>query len=119
MSDDKPKSAYEITLEKLKQQDRTRGEAAPATLSDGQKKMIAGIRQVSQAKLAEREILYRAERQKVLSDPEGAAKLEKIEAEYATDRRRIEEERDRQIEAVRAGKGGAGKGSGAGRKRPT
>ena len=107
MSDDKPKSAYEITLEKLKRQDRARGDAAPATLSDGQKKAIAEIRRVSQARLAEREILYRSERTKVLSDPEGAAKLEKIEEEYATDRRRIEEDRDRRIEAVRA------------RKRPT
>ncbi len=107
MSDDKPKSAYEITLEKLKRQDRARGEAAPAALSDGQKKTIAEIRRVSQARLAEREILYRSERTKILSDPEGAAKLEKIEGDYAADRRRIEEDRDRQIESVRA------------RKRPT
>jgi len=107
MSDDKPKSAYEITLEKLKRQDRARGDAAPATLSDGQKKAIAEIRRVSQARLAEREILHRSERAKILSDPEGAPKLEKIEEEYAADRRRIEEDRDRQIEAVRA------------RKRPT
>ena len=107
MSDDKPKSAYEITLEKLKRQDRARGEAAPAALSDGQKKTIAEIRRVSQARLAEREILYRSERTKILSDPEGAAKLEKIEEEYAADRRRIDADRDRQIEAVRA------------RKRPT
>ena len=104
MSSDKPKSAYEITLEKLKRQDRERGETAPAALSEAQKKSIAAIRNVAQARLAEREILYRSERLKVQEDPEGAAKLEKIEAEYATDRRRIEEERDRQIDKARSGR---------------
>jgi len=104
---DRPKSAYELTLEKLKQQDRERGVAAPATLSEAQKKSIAEIRKVAQARLAEREILYRSERQKVLQDPEGAAKLEKVEEEYASDRRRIDADRDRQIEQVRTGKGRA------------
>ena len=101
---DRPKSAYEITLEKLKRQDRERGEAAPAALSDAQKKAIAEIRRVAQARMAEREILYRSERLKVQQDPEGAAKLEKVEEEYAADRRRIESERDRQVDQVRAGK---------------
>jgi hypothetical protein len=104
---DRPKSAYEITLEKLKQQDRERGVSAPATLSAAQKKSIAEIRKVAQAKLAEREILYRSERLKVLQDPEGGPKLEKIEEEYAADRRRIEAEQDRQIDKVRAGRGRA------------
>ena len=114
MSDDKPKSAYEITLEKLRRQDRDRGETGPASLSGEQKKRIAEIRGMCQAKLAEREILHRSECLKVLADPEGAGKLEKIEEDYARDRRRIEEERDRLVEVVRAGKGG-----GSGRKRPT
>jgi predicted adenine nucleotide alpha hydrolase (AANH) superfamily ATPase len=104
---ERPKSAYEITLEKLKQQDRERGESAPAALTDSQKKAIAEIRRVAQARAAEREILYRSERQKVLQDPDGAAKLQTIEEEYASDRRRIEADRDRQIEQVRAGKGRA------------
>lgn len=104
---ERPKSAYEITLEKLKRQDRERGEAAPTALSESQKKAIAEIRRVAQAKVAEREILYRSERQKVLQDPEGAAKLQTIEEEYASDRRRIDADRDRQIEKVRAGKGRA------------
>jgi len=104
MSHDKPKSAYELTLEKLKRQDRERGESAPVPLSEAQKKSIAAIRNVAQARLAEREILYRSERLKVQQDPEGAAKLEQIEAEYATDRRRIEEERDRQIDKARSGR---------------
>jgi|SRR6266704_1096123 len=107
MSDDRPKSAYEITMEKLKARDRERGENAPAALTDGQKKKIAELRRIHEAKLAEREILHRSDRAKLLSDPEGAEKLKDLEEHYFDDRRRIEEQRDRVIEEVRSGKAGA------------
>ncbi len=110
MSDDAPKSAYEIALEKLKQRDRERGEPAPATLTEQQKKRIADLRKVYEARLAEREILHRSERVKLLSQPEGAEKLEKLEEEYAQDRRRIEEQRDRAVEAARIGGPDASRG---------
>jgi hypothetical protein len=103
VSDDRPKSAYEITLEKLKARDRERGETAPASLTDEQKRKIADVRAIHEARLAEREILYRSERGKLLSDPEGGDKLKDLEEDYVRDRRRIEEKRDRAIEAVRAG----------------
>ncbi len=115
MSDDAPKSAYEIALEKLKRRDRERGESAPAALTDGQKKSIAELRKLYEARLAEREILHRSERVKLLSHPEGAEKLEKLEEEYVKDRRRIEEQLDRAIEAARAGSGTAGEKQGRGR----
>jgi hypothetical protein len=102
MSDDAPKSAYEIALEKLRQRDHERGETAPAALTEEQKKSIAGIRKVFEARLAEREILHRSERAQLLSQPEGEEKLEKVEEEYGRDRHRIEEQRDRAIEAARA-----------------
>ncbi|PYT17485.1 MAG: hypothetical protein DMF51_02340 [Acidobacteria bacterium] len=101
---DAPKSAYELALEKLKQRDRERGEAAPALLTNEQKNKIAAIRTMCEAKLAEREILHASERAKVLSEPEGQEKLAKLEEDYLKDRRRIEAERDRNIEAARAGK---------------
>lgn len=104
MSDDRPKSAYEITMEKLKARDRERGESAPAALTEGQKKKIAEVRKVHEAKLAEREILHRADRTKLLSDPEGAEKLKELEEHYLEDRRRIEEQRERAIEEVRSGR---------------
>ena len=104
MSHDRPKSAFEITMEKLKERDRQRGEAAPASLTEDQKKRIASVRKVHEARMAEREILHRSERAKLLSDPEGAEKLHKLEEEYVRDRRRIEEQRDREIEAARSGK---------------
>jgi hypothetical protein len=103
MSDKTPKSAYELALEKLQQRDRERGESAPASLTDEQKKTIAGIRKTHESRLAEREILHRSERTKLLLDPEGEEKLAKLEEEYVRDRRRIEEQRDRAIEAARTG----------------
>jgi len=96
-----PKSAYEIALEKLKRQDQERGEKPPATLNERQKKAIAEIRAKYDAGLVEREILFRAEREKTMADPDA---LEKIEGEYARDRRRLERQRDREITAVRAGR---------------
>jgi hypothetical protein len=107
MSDDRPKSAYEITMAKLKARDRERGEIAPAALTDGQKKKIADVRRVHEARLAEREILHRSDKEKLLSDPEGAEKLKDLEEHYLDDRRRIEEQRDRAIDEVRSGKAGA------------
>jgi len=103
MSDDRPKSAYEITMEKLKTRDRERGETAPTALTEGQKKKIADLRKVHEARLAEREILHRSERSKLLSDPEGAERLKELEEHYLEDRRRIEEQRNRAIEEVRSG----------------
>jgi len=103
MSDDRPKSAYEITMEKLKARDRERGETAPAALTEGQKRKIADLRKVHEARLAEREILHRSERAKLLSDPEGAEKLKELEEHYLEDRRRIEEQRNKAIEEVRTG----------------
>ncbi|HKB08586.1 MAG TPA: hypothetical protein VKF61_09935 [Candidatus Polarisedimenticolia bacterium] len=106
MTDNAPKSAYEIALEKLRQRDRERGEAAPATLTDEQKRRIAAIRKTYEARLAEREILYRSEREKALADPESEEKLRRLEEDFVKDRRRIEERRDREIEAVRGGAAG-------------
>src|SRR5262245_46949763 len=108
MTDDAPKSAYEIALEKLRQRDRERGEAAPAALTDEQKRRIAAIRKTYEARLAEREILHRSEREKALADPEAEGKLQRLEEDFVKDRRRIEERRDREIEAVRTKTPGTG-----------
>jgi serine phosphatase RsbU (regulator of sigma subunit) len=80
---DAPKSAWEIALEKLQQ------------------KEIASVRQRSQAKMAEAEILHDDQRRKALQDPEALAK---VEEEYRIERRRIEDARERDIERVRSGK---------------
>ena len=96
--DDAPKSAYEIILERLKKKDRDEGvEDRPVT--DEQKARIAEVRKVYEARLAEREILYQSARRKA----QDLETLEKLEEEYRRDRERIVSERDRKIDAERAG----------------
>ena len=50
---DAPKSAYEIAMERLRLQDKERGEAAPSALTGEQKQAIAEVRARHHAKLAE------------------------------------------------------------------
>lgn len=99
---DAPKSAWELALEKLKQQDRERGEHGPAALSAARKKTIADVRARYQAKMAEVEILHRSNRQQAAGDADALAK---VEEEYLRDRRRIEEQRDAAVEKARGGRG--------------
>ena len=96
--DDAPKSALEIAMARLRQQDAERGEQA-APLTDDQKSRIAEVRQASQAKMAQEDILYQASLAKTW-DPEARAKLE---AEHRTDVQRINDEAERKIEKIRKG----------------
>jgi hypothetical protein len=93
----KIKSAYELALERLASQgiEPPREEA----LSAETRERIAAARQKTAAKLAELEILHRDALRKV---HEPLAR-EKAEEEYGRERRRLEEERDRQVEKLRRG----------------
>lgn len=98
MADDKKstmKSAYELALERLEGQgiERPREEG----LSEGARREIAEIRQRTDAKLAELEILHR-DRLKRLADP---AAREQEKEDYVLERHRVEAERDQKIEALR------------------
>jgi hypothetical protein len=101
MPDEQPpkkmKTAYELALERMARQgiEPPREEA----LSPEVRERIAEARQRTGAKLAEIEILHRDALRKVV-DP---VAREKAEEEYGRDRRRLEEERDRQIERLRRG----------------
>jgi aminoglycoside phosphotransferase len=96
LSDDEPKTAYELILERLKKKDHDEGvEERPIT--DDQRTRIAELRKVAKAKLAEREIFFNQSRRKA-ADPEALAALEE---EYRRDRERIQSEEDRKIEQVR------------------
>jgi len=96
--DDAPKTAYEIILERLKKKDRDEG-VEERSVTEEQRARIAELRQVYEARLAEREILYQSSRRKA-TDLEA---LDKLEEEYRRDRERIASERDRKIEEARAG----------------
>jgi hypothetical protein len=96
---EKPKSAYDLAMERLQASDRESGvEETP--LTESQKTAIAEARRVATSRLAEREILYRDAMRRT-PDP---AEREKAAEEYQVDRKRIEDDRDRAIEAIRSGK---------------
>jgi len=90
------KSAYELALERLAAQ----GIEAPRAqrLSESAKQAIAEARRATESKLAELEILHRAELAK-LGDP--AARAEQ-EARYRRDRERAEADGERAVARLRA-----------------
>jgi hypothetical protein len=96
MSEEEPKSALELAMERLRKKDREEGvEERP--LSDEQRKAIAEVRKVAEAKLAEREIFHRDALRKA-ADPDAVAVLEE---EYRRDRERFVSDRDRKIAEIR------------------
>jgi LPS O-antigen subunit length determinant protein (WzzB/FepE family) len=98
MTDEAPKSAYELAMERLRKRDREAG-VEERTVTPEQKEAIADVRRVYEAKLAEREILHKSSLRKT-ADP---AEREKLEEEYRRDRERLTSERDRKIEEIRKG----------------
>src|SRR4026209_223253 len=70
---ERPKTAYELAMERLARRDGEAG-AASRPLDDAQKAAIAEARQVHQSRVAEREILHQEALRKAKS-PEAAARL--------------------------------------------
>jgi hypothetical protein len=96
MSDDAPKSAYELAMERLRRKDREEG-VVERPLTDEQKAEMAEVRKVYEAKVAEREILHRDAMRKARS----AEELAKLAEELARDLDRFARDRDRKIAAIR------------------
>jgi hypothetical protein len=85
-------------MERLREADPAGAKKSP--LSPKQKEDIAEARRVAAAQLAEREILFK-DALKQTRDP---AEREKAEREYLIDRRRIDDDCERKVEAIRRGK---------------
>jgi hypothetical protein len=96
---EKPRSAYDLAMEKLEAADRESG-VKETSLSGVQKEAIAEARRVAASRLAEQEILFHDAMRKTV-DP---AERDKAEGEYRIDRKRIEDDRDRAIESIRGGR---------------
>lgn len=97
---DKPKTSYELAMERLRATD------APASkkqkpLTSAQKEKIAEAKRVGAARLAECEILFN-DPLRQLRDP---VEQEKAEREHQIDRQRINDNLDRAIDAIRRGPG--------------
>lgn len=98
MSQDGPKSAYELAMERLRRKDAEAGVVA-GTLSDAQRAEIAEVRSRAEARIAELRILHQS-KAAALFDPEARALAE---AELRHDVQRAEEDRERRIARIRGG----------------
>lgn len=97
---DKPKTSFDLAMERLKAEDRAAG-TKEIPLTEKQKKAIAVARGIATARLAEREILF-ADTMKKTAEPDARAVAER---EYHIDRQRINDDCERAVEEIRRGKG--------------
>ena len=96
MTDDAPKSALEIAMERLKKQDADAG-VVEHKLTDAQKAAIAEARSVHEARVAELQILHRGKQLSAVEPPE----IERVEQEYRRDLERLATDRDSKIKKIR------------------
>ena len=98
MSDQSPRSAFEIAMDRLRQKDAQDGvQQRPRT--DEQKAAIAEVRSIYDAKLAQAEVMHRSALAGIL-EPSARATLDEA---YQRDRQRIQSERDAKIDRIRNG----------------
>ena len=96
MSDDGPKSAFELAMERLRQKDKE-ASIDDRPLTDEQKAAIAEARQVCTAKTAEREILHQA----ALRNARTHEEIERLNEDLRRDKERLANDRDRKIAEIR------------------
>jgi hypothetical protein len=97
MSDEDPKSALELAMERLRKKDAADG-TAELTLTSAQREEIAEIRRVYSAKIAQEEILHKS-KLATTWEPEERAK---VEENHRREVERFNAERDRKIAKVKA-----------------
>ncbi len=101
MSDQPPRSAFELAMERLRQKDARDGvDLQPRT--DAQKAAIAEIRSLYDAKIAQAEVMHRSAAVGILDE---AARI-RLDEDYQRDRARLQSERDARIDKIRRGDGG-------------
>ena len=99
MTDNTPKSALELAMERLRQKDKA-SNAPDRPLTDEQKAAIAEARQVYQARVAEREILHRS----ALAGAGTQEAVEELSLALRRDLDRLATDRDRKIAQIRGEK---------------
>lgn len=93
------KSAYELAMERLAKSDPD----ANKPLTSEQKARLAEIDQIYKGKIAEREIFLRKQLDEALASGK-LDEIEKIRAQMASERTRLEEDREDEKERVRRGR---------------
>lgn len=96
MTDNGPKSAYELAIERLRKKDAEQG-VTEHHLTESQKTAIAEARSVYEARVAERQIMHRDRVLKTV-DP---AERETLDEEYRRDLERFANDRDAKIRHIR------------------
>ena len=96
MSDDAPKSAYELAMARLRKKDAESGDAE-TPLTEAQKAAIAEARSLYAAKKAQAEIMHAASRASAY-DMESLARLTD---EFRRDTDRMQRELDEKIASIR------------------
>jgi hypothetical protein len=99
MSDEAPKSAYELAMERLRKKDADSG-VEELLLTEEQRAEIAEIKRVYSAKIAEADILHKSKLMTTWEPDE----REKLEQGHRRDLERLREDQDRKLERVRAKK---------------
>ena len=97
-SDDEPKSAIELAMERFRKKDAEEG-VAERPLTDAQKQAIAEARNIFEAKQAEIEILYRP---KLAAAPD-AETLQALQQIRQREMQRAADDRDRKLAKIRQG----------------
>ena len=90
------KSAYELAMERLSKSDPDTGKK----LTPEKKARLAELDMIYKGKIAEREIFLKKQLDEALSEGK-FEEIEKIRSQIASERTRLEEEREDEKEAVR------------------
>jgi hypothetical protein len=93
------KSAYELAMERLSKSDP--GSSKPLTAE--QRSRLAEVDKVYQGKIAEREIFLRQQLEKALAGHD-ADEVAKVRKQMASEKSRLEEDREAEKDRIRAGK---------------
>ena len=97
MNDDKPRSAVELAMERMRKKDVDSG-VVERTVTDDQKAAIAEARSVHASKVAELEILHRATMAGIF-DP---ADRSRVEDDFRRELHRLHDGLERKVEQIRA-----------------
>jgi hypothetical protein len=95
-TEEAPKSAYELAMERLRKKDADAG-VDDQPLSEAQRSSILEARQLYGAKIAELEILHQSTLARTWEPSERA----RLEEEYRRDVQRLRDERDKKIAKIR------------------
>jgi hypothetical protein len=96
MSDDSPKSAYELAMARLREKDAAAG-VVSGPISDEQKAQIAEVRSRAEARIAELKILHQSKVAGLFDHDARALADDELRREL----QRIDEEREHKIAKIR------------------